>query len=76
MDSKHLFPMWLQQNYATKNKLPLLKNVTMIGLESVPSVVILGEKLVDFTFTEGRTFKLMIDNLNINLDKEFHLTWM
>lgn len=57
-------------------KLPLLKNVTVVGLESIPSVVALEGRPVHFTFTEGKTFKLMVNNLDINMDTEFHLSWI
>lgn len=64
------------QKFATKYNLPLLKNVTVIGVPSKPSVVALDGRPIQFTFVEGNTFKLMVNNLAVNMDTEFHLSWI
>lgn len=51
-------------------------NVTVTGVLSIPSVVALDGRPVKFTFTEGKTFKLVVNNLSINMDTEFHLGWI
>ena len=56
--------------------LPLLKNVTVLGVANKPTVVALNGTPKNFTFSEGKTFKLMVDNLNINMDTEFNLSWI
>lgn len=56
--------------------MPTLQNVTVTGLSSKLSVVALDGVPVRFHFTEGKTFKLVIYDLSINMDTEFHLGWI
>ena len=56
--------------------LPLLMDVIITGLLNKPSVVALDGKPLNFTFSEGETFKLMVNNLFINMDTAFNLAWI
>jgi len=53
-----------------------LQNVTILGLLSKPTVVALNGVPKNFTFFEGIVFKMVLTNLNINMDKDFDLNWM
>ena len=68
--------MYFLQKYATKAKLPHLKSVTVLGVINRPTVVALDGRPVKYTFTEEDTFKLIVDDLSINMDTQFHLGWM
>ena len=54
----------------------MLRNVTILGLAERPSVVALDGVPKNFTFIEGVTFKLIITDLFVSMDKEFTLNWL
>jgi len=55
---------------------PLLQNITILGILARPSVVALDGVPKNFTFTEGVTFKMVLTDLSIDMSKEFLLNWL
>ena len=65
------------QGYASKNHLPFLTRVTIVGVATKPTVVSLDGKSYTFTATfVGDTIVLVVPELSISMDTNFALTWI
>ena len=65
------------QGYASKNHLPLLTQVTIVGVATKPTVVSLNGKPYAFTASfVGDTVVLVVPELSIAMDTNFALTWI
>lgn len=54
----------------------MLDNVTILGVLNRPTSMALDGIALSFTsWAEGKTFKLVVDRLSINMDTPFHLKW-
>ena len=61
----------------SKNHLPSLMNVTVIGLSNPPTVVSLDGKPPKFTFSYiGKSLVLYVTGLNVTMDTNFTLDWI
>lgn len=73
----HAIMLTYMQGFASRNHLPLLKNVTIMGVASKPSVVSVNGKPSDFTSSIlGDTIVLHVVGVNVTMDKDFTLDWV
>lgn len=63
--------------YASKNHLPPLTSVVILGVPNQPSLVALDGKPVAFNSSiVGDTFVLTVTGLNVTMDTSFNLNWV